>query len=181
MIRPEILEEADTILLTGGEIPEVVLFESLSQLESQGILPGPDEMQCLYDAVFQRYQDIIFRDLDPANRGAAVFRSPERARINLTRMSAFASNHSMDMTGFRARAADMLQRYLNMEAAEITKGKSFNTLGMERLAIETLMAELDIDPAASADNLDRIFSVPTFDWQAVRKESTSSVDSIDPS
>ena len=180
MIRPEILEEVDAVLLTGGEIPEVVMFESLSQLESQGILPTLDEMQRLHQAVFQRYQDIIVRDLDPMNRGAPVFRSPERARINLARLSAFAASHSMDMAGFRSRAADLLQRYLDIEAAEITAGKSFNTLGMVRPATESLMTELDIDPAASADILARIYAVPTFDWQAVREKSNIPAGPIDP-
>jgi hypothetical protein len=173
MIRPEIIEEADAILLTGGEMPEVVMFESLAQLEAQGIHPTSIETRRLREAVFQRYQDMILRDLDPANRGTAVFRSPQRARINFARMSGFALKHDFELTDFLSLAAGMFQKYLEQESVDIAQGRSFNTLGMDRSETELLISELRIDPMAWADILAKVFAVPTLDWQSARKNMES--------
>ncbi|MBU2550956.1 MAG: hypothetical protein KKB20_21275, partial [Proteobacteria bacterium] len=163
MIRPEIEEEAEGIAFQGGEIPEVALHESLNYLARNGLDPGPEERRRLEAAVVERYQDIIRRDLNPNHRGLGLFRGPQRARINLKRLSAFARNHGFPLDQFIEETGDMFLRYLQLERRDVEAGRSYNTLGLTPEELPDFMIELGLDEWRDLEWIDAISAVPSLD------------------
>lgn len=114
-VRSVVLEEADAVLLQGGEIPEVAMFESLHYLKCEGFQITEEEKACLRLAVAGRYMDIIRRDLNPENRNRPEFRSPRRAGINYSRLKKYSEKYNIDIDEFRREAGDLLNGYLKNE------------------------------------------------------------------
>ena len=142
VLRLEIFEEADFILLQGGEMPEVALHESLYSLERLGIDPDPDEKRRLEGAVLERYRVIVRRDLDLRNRCFSHFRGPARARVNVGRLLRFAAGRDLNASPAVSEARTMLSEYLATEAMEIESGRAWNTVGLNRVELTAFLSEL---------------------------------------
>ncbi|MFH1135270.1 MAG: hypothetical protein V1816_04215 [Pseudomonadota bacterium] len=163
--RPEVENEADFILLQGGEMPEVAMHESLAHLEREGFRPTPEETRLLREAVTARYMEIIRRDLDPGNLACSIFRGPKRAGINLGRLLRFARAHGFAEADFLAETGRMLVEYLRVEDQAASAGRSYNTLGLERAEVEAFIRELGPFAAEGAVFLDRVCALPTLDFR----------------
>ena len=164
MIRSEIREEADGIVLQGGEIPEVALYESLNHLQKIGIQITGEELRHLREAVIRRYRDIILRDLTPENVVHSFFRGPERARINHQRLRRFTQNTLGPGHDNQEETGRLLMVYLRHEADRIGTGRDYNTLGMTEDELRDMLKDVGIDPADLDDLIDRVCRVRSLDF-----------------
>ena len=84
--REYMLEEEWLLVRHSGEIPEVALHASLHFLcedeDGPGLVLTAEEVKPLQEAALTRYQEIILRDLDVANRDLSLFRGHRRANHN---------------------------------------------------------------------------------------------------
>ena len=164
-LRPEVEEEADIIFLTGGEIPEVVYYESFKHLLSIGVTPSPRERARLLQAVADRYAALVRRDLSLENRDQSHFRGPARAAVNFRRFKKFTEQHGLDSKAVRILAARWLRDYLEQEAREIEAGRKFNTLGQTADELIVFLTELDGEDLIRRDLIDRVTTVETYGFK----------------
>ena len=175
-LRSRIEEEGEGIILDGGEIPEVALYDSINQLALEGIQPTAREMEYLQSAVLRRYQAMIRRDLTPENRNESFFRGPERARVNWQRLHRFAEHAGHAEGVFREDAASLLEGYLRREIRAVDSGRKYNTLGLPLVELEDFMMDLDIRPHFGSGDLERLYRVKTLDFESVIQVSRSERD-----
>lgn len=164
-IRPEVEEEAQIIILTSGEMPEVAFYDSRHQLENEGIALNQAELRVLEEAVLQRYRNNIERDLDPDNMTEARFRGPRRAWYNWNRMKGYAGARGFDLSGIRRETGEMLTRYIALEAEAVSSGRTYNTLGMTALEVSDFCRELGLNGARLNGRIDLVLGVPGLDFK----------------
>ena len=164
-IRSEVIDEADIILLQGGEMPEVAMYESLEQLKREGRILVEEELDALRQAVFGRYRDIIFRDLRLENLTESIFRGPKRAWINLGRLISFSEKYGLDYKDLLAEVGGMLVHYLKVEDEAAASGRTYNTLGMDRVDIEAFIELVGPSAKEGLLFLDRVCALPTLEFK----------------
>ncbi len=153
--KEHIISEEALIIRHSGEIPEVAYHNSIYHLTEDPEGPGLEleegDLVCLKQAVFERYQWIILRDLDPENRDRRIYRGLERCAANWQRLKLFCQREAVfDLNGFREQAAVALKRFLQAEYMDVKSGKrprssincTFSTL--KGLAVELGLGPGDI-------------------------------------
>ncbi|WP_310600204.1 hypothetical protein [Desulfobulbus sp.] len=150
--RDALLEEEELLVRHSGEIPEVALHSSLYYLREDD--EGPrlrltdEEIGHLEEAALARYQEIILRDLDPANRNRSLFRGIRRANHNWYRLVRFCHKTGRSYEEFRLLAAAALLGYLRLEAAEVATGEHVPSINCSADALLTFALAMGIDQAA---------------------------------
>jgi len=150
--RDDLLTEELLLVRHSGEIPEVALHTSLYYLSSDD--DGPklrltdEEIRQLEEAALARYQEIILRDLDPANRKLSLFRGIRRADHNWRRLIQFCNKTGRSYEKFRLLAAPALVGYLRQELAEVSAGKHQPSINCSAAGLRTFAQTIGIDPAA---------------------------------
>lgn len=153
--REYILEEEYLLVRHSGEIPEVALHASLYYLcedeEGPAFILSAEELQVLHDAVLGRYREIIFRDLDVANRDLSLFRGLNRALCNWRRFVRFSDQICVPYTDFQREAGRALLTYLQREVADIHSGVRTYSVNCSGTTLQTFVDALELDPKALPD------------------------------
>jgi hypothetical protein len=103
--RRELLDDEWLIVRNSGEIPEITYHSSLYYLGQDP--DGPDltlteiEKQFLKDAAFERYSEIILRDIQLENFHKTIYRGVRRTIYNWHRCLAFGERQGIDCGSFR--------------------------------------------------------------------------------
>ena len=122
-----LIEEEIFAIHQSGEMPEVALHTVLYDLQEDP--EGPrlqltqEDIEKMKDAVEQRYQRILLRDLNPRLRGRSVYRGLARAIANWQRLARFCQREGRDITPHRQAAAEALQTFMAMETDEVAHGR----------------------------------------------------------
>ena len=150
--REYMLEEEWLLVRHSGEIPEVALHASLHFLcedeDGPGLVLTAEEVKPLQEAALTRYQEIILRDLDVANRELSLFRGLRRANHNWYRFVRFAEQIGCPCEEFRATAAEALLRYLSQERLEVDAGTREPSINCSAEALLTFALAMGIEQAA---------------------------------
>ncbi len=150
--REYMLEEEWLLVRHSGEIPEVALHASLHFLcedeDGPGLVLTAEEVKPLQEAALTRYQEIILRDLDVANRDLSLFRGLRRANHNWYRFVRFSEKIGCPCEEFRATAAEALLRYLSQERLEVDAGTRAPSINCSAEALLTFTLAMGIEPAA---------------------------------
>nr|WP_321466539.1 hypothetical protein [uncultured Desulfobulbus sp.] len=150
--RAYLLDEEWLLVRHSGEIPEVALHSSLYYLkedpEGPGLVLTLEEVSSLQQAAMARYEEIILRDLDPANRDLPLFRGIRRANHNWYRYARFCEQIQMECETFRAQAAQALLGYVQLEQGEVQAGGRRPTINCTADALMTFALALGLDAAA---------------------------------
>jgi hypothetical protein len=145
------------LIETSGEMPEVSYYESISYLtqkeEGPQLTLTPSDIKDLEHAVCKRYNNIILRDLDYANRGNDIFRGMKRAIINYARMKKYQNAKKKSSAGWRENIGHALSDYIRREASDISKGRRYTTINCIRKDLEQFAKELGADIDAECINL----------------------------
>ncbi|ADW18742.1 hypothetical protein Despr_2606 [Desulfobulbus propionicus DSM 2032] len=154
--RQSLLEEEWLLVRHSGEIPEVALHASFYYLcedeEGPGLVLSQVEKQTLESAALHRYQEIILRDLDVANRDLSLFRGIRRANHNWYRFVRFSDKVGSSLETFQAVAADALLHYLRQEQDEVSRGERLPSINCSAHALLTFAVALGIDPSLLPEN-----------------------------
>ena len=138
--REYLLEEELLLVRHSGEIPEVALHGSLHYLcndpEGPCLILADEELRPFQEAALERYQEIILRDLDPANRDRSLFRGIKRAFDNWQRFARFSEQIGSSPEEFRKKVAHALFAYLEQEIDEVRCGKRLSSINC---TVETLV------------------------------------------
>ena len=149
--RAYILEEEWLLVRHSGEIPEVALHASLHYLcedaEGPRFILADEELIPLQEAVLERYQEIVLRDLDVGNRDRSLFRGIKRALHNWYRFVRFSDTIGCPYEEFRETAAQALMLYLQQELDEVCSGKRSSSINCTTEAMVSFAHALGIDPA----------------------------------
>ena len=164
-IRPEIEDEAQIIILSSGEMPEVAFYDSLNQLEKENVTLEPAELRRLEEAVLLRYQHNIERDLTPEKAVESSFRGPLRAAVNWRRLIGYARARAFDLTAYRDRNAALLADYIRVEADAVAAGRPYHTLGMTREEASDFCRALGLNGEVLQSRMDRLDTVPVYDFK----------------
>ena len=160
---PPWLEDEVIMLEDSGEMPEVVLAESLHHL---GSLASEDE-DILRAAAVRGYLKIIKRDLDPTNLGLPPFRGLGRAGENLARMSAFLNRLGWPPpAGAMQNLSERLASYLVAEQVALAQGRSY--AGATREQAETVARLVGLDLSPFQEVLKRMAALPAPDFWGLR-------------
>jgi hypothetical protein len=122
----ELLENEWFHVRHSGEIPEIALHSSIYYLTEDS--DGPNlqlqerEHLLLFDAVLQRYREIILRDLLPENRDTTVYRGVLRSICNWRRLKRFCERHHLDHSSIMAEVKTQFLSFLQNEVAEVAAG-----------------------------------------------------------
>lgn len=120
--REELVEEEAFLITKSGEIPEVAYHGALYYLqedpEGPGINLGDEELARLKNAVIQRYQRIILRDLRPENRSKRIYRGMKRSIINFSRLKKFSSKEGCDIDHVIDEIRERFLNFLKIEVEE---------------------------------------------------------------
>ena len=150
--REYMLEEEWLLVRHSGEIPEVALHASLHFLcedeDGPGLILTEEEIKPLQDAALTRYQEIVLRDLDVANRDLSLFRGLRRANHNWYRFVRFSEKIGRPHEEFRATAAEALLGYLRLERVEVDAGTREPSINCSAEALLTFALALGVEPAA---------------------------------
>jgi len=150
--REYILEEEWLLVRHSGEIPEVALHSSLYYLggdeEGPKLVLTREEVANLQQAAIIRYEEIILRDLDPANRDLSLFRGIRRANHNWYRYARFCEQVNREADSFRARAAQALTDYLLQEHNEVAAGERKASINCTADALLTFALALGLEVAS---------------------------------
>ncbi len=162
-----ILEEEVLLVRHSGEIPEVALHASLYYLREDDDGPhlrlSAEEEQLLEQAAAERYEEIILRDLNPANRDLRLFRGLRRAEENWQRYARFCERSHIDATPFRIEAARALSRYLKQEQGEVARGQREPSLNCPAQTVQNLARALGLRDDALPQG-----------WESLCREETES-------
>jgi hypothetical protein len=154
--RNALMEEELLLVRHSGEIPEVALHASLHFLcddeEGPRLILSSEEIKHLYEAALARYQEIILRDLNVANRDLSLFRGIRRANHNWYRFVRFIEKIGWPYEEFRRTAAVSLLHYLWLELDEVSSGKRSPSINCSADALLTFALAMDIDPVNLPDN-----------------------------
>ena len=148
--RGAILEEEIIILRNSGEIPEIALHSSLYYLEEDN--EGPqinlqeEELHLLYDAALERAQEIVLRDLDPANRNLSIYRGPARSITNWYRLKSFCKRINRTCPGFDKTVSSEFFNFLQKECEGVKRQERPSSVNCSVKEIELFCAELHISP-----------------------------------
>ena len=154
--RGTILEEEIIILRNSGEIPEIALHSSLYYLEEDS--EGPqinlqeEELHLLYDAALERAQEIVLRDLDPANRNLSIYRGPARSITNWYRLKSFCKRINRTCPGFNETVSNALLRFMQQECEDLLSSLRRSSVNCSAQEIERFCDELGIDPSVLPEN-----------------------------
>ncbi len=147
-----ILEEEVLLVRHSGEIPEVALHASLYYLqedeEGPQLLLSAEEEQLLEQAAAERYEEIIRRDLDLANRDLRLFRGIRRAEENWRRYVRFCEKSRIDADPLRQEAGRALRAYLEQEYSEVARGQRSPSVNCPQETVRALAAALQLRPEA---------------------------------
>ncbi len=122
-----LIEEEVFAIHHSGEMPEVALHTALYDLQEDRGGPcldlTPEDIASLKDAVEQRYQRILLRDLNPRFRDRSIYRGLARAIANWQRLTRFCEREGRDTTPHRQAAAQALARFLAVETDDVAHGR----------------------------------------------------------
>lgn len=153
--REYILEEEYLLIRHSGEIPEVALHATLYYLcedeEGPGFILSAEEQQPLQDAVLERYQEIILRDLDVENRDLSLFRGVNRAMCNWRRYVGFSDRVGVPYTEFQREVGKALLTYLHREMADVHNGIRTSSVNCSISALQGFADALEIDSKSLPD------------------------------
>jgi len=119
---------ADELLIVrhSGEIPEVALHSSIYYLTQDSGGPtislDAEDLDQLKGAVLERYQEIIFRDLEPDNRDKGLYRGLARCLANWGRFSKFCRQEGREVDRIRSEVAEALRRFIDRELRDVQSG-----------------------------------------------------------
>jgi hypothetical protein len=163
--RAFFLEEEWILVRNSGEIPEVALHASFYYLsedaEGPGLVLTEEEKGGLHQAALARYEEIILRDLDPANRDLSLFRGIRRANHNWYRYSRFCEQIGHNYTVFMQQAAQSLRAYLELEVTEAKSGKRSPSVNCSREALLTFALALGIVQETMPEGWEGVCEMPT--------------------
>jgi hypothetical protein len=146
--RSALLEEEFLLVRNSGEIPEVALYASLHFLcdddEGPRLRLTAEESDRLEEAALARYQEIILRDLDLANRDLSLFRGMRRVDHNWRRFVGFCQKTGRSDEAFRLTAAEALLHYLRVELTEVGVGNRTPSINCSAATLLTLAQAMGI-------------------------------------
>ncbi len=124
--RQQLLEDEYLVVRHSGEIPEITYLSSLYYLgqDPDGprlVLTG-EEKAVLAEAALARHREIIFRDLDPANRDLPLFRGPRRTIYNFLRYRNFCDRLNHDGSDILPELRSRLLTFLTQELKDVQAG-----------------------------------------------------------
>jgi len=127
-----LIEEEVFAIRQSGEMPEVALHTALYYLQEDSEGPratlSPENLRLLKDAVENRYQRILMRDLNPRYRGRSIYRGLNRAIANWERLVRFCERENRPIAGHRQDAAVALLAFLTIETAEVASGQKASSV-----------------------------------------------------
>ena len=135
-----LIEEEVFAIRQSGEMPEVALHTALYYLQEDPDGPritiSPENLRLLKDAVENRYQRILMRDLNPRYRGRSIYRGLTRAIANWQRLERFCHHENRAIAGHRKDAAAALLAFLAIETTEVTSGQKESCVNCSASALE---------------------------------------------
>lgn len=96
----DLLEQEWYIVRNSGETPEIALHSSLYYLtrghDGPNIEVSNEQIAVLQHAASERFEDIIFRDIDVRNVGTTEYRGLERTIVNYRRYVKFCERQDLE-------------------------------------------------------------------------------------
>ncbi|MDJ0810499.1 MAG: hypothetical protein QNJ48_08300 [Desulfobacterales bacterium] len=147
--RHTILEDELIMIRSSGEIPEVALHNAVHYLtrdaEGPGLTLRPGEIRRLQEAVLQRYQRIILRDLNARLRDKPVYRGIERSIINWGRLCRFAAREKFALQALKTEIATALGAFLEQEVVDVAAGRRATCVNCNLERLQTFSAAVGYD------------------------------------
>jgi hypothetical protein len=129
-----------------GEIPEVALHSSIYYLtqdpDGPAITLDAKDLAQLKGAALERYQEIIFRDLEPNNRDRGLYRGLARCVANWGRFSKFCRQEGREVDRIRSEVAAALCRFLGRELRDVQSGNRTSCINCSADELRQLAADL---------------------------------------
>ena len=133
------------IVRNSGEIPEIAFHSSLYYLtednDGPGVVLRDEELARLKDAVVQRYQEIILRDISLENFHKTIYRGVRRSLYNWHRCQAFMERQFIKTDDFHKTAALALLLFLEQGVAVAGKDLPENFINCSILELTELAKE----------------------------------------
>ena len=146
--RHSLIEEEIFAIRQSGEMPEVALHTALYDLQEDPDGPRlhltPEDLAPMKDAVEQRYQRILLRDLNPRFRDRSIYRGLARAIANWQRLTRFCEREGRDMASHRQAAAEALRTFLAVETDEVAQGRSPGAVNCTAAQLKAFAASLGV-------------------------------------
>ncbi len=117
--RQELIADEVFMLVDGGEMPEVAFHSAVYYLTKDEDGPGlelhGEDIAILKEAVVQRYQAIVLRDLCPETKATSSYRGLERSAANWQRLKLYAERENIDLSSIQTQAGQALLTFLRHE------------------------------------------------------------------
>lgn len=149
--KKALLEDEALIIRNSGEIPEVAYHGSVYYLtmddEGPGLELGQEDLNVLKEAVVDRYQQIMLRDLLPENRGLGLYRGLARCAVNWQRLCKYCSREKRNIAMIRTGMAAALKLFLCREFSDVQQGRRPSCVNCGADEICQLAEDLGLDAA----------------------------------
>jgi hypothetical protein len=158
--RRNIVEDELFFLRDSGELPEIAYHSSLYYLtedqDGPGLFLTESEQRLLQEAVLERCQQIVLRDLMPDNRDLGIYRGPQRSIYNWQRYCTFCQRIDQRQDdAFKERVAQALVRFIRQEAADMEDG--YRESSVNCTAKDLLAFAEEVGVSSSNPDLGRLF------------------------
>jgi hypothetical protein len=151
--KADLLADELLIVRHSGEIPEVALHGSIYYLtqdpDGPAIILNAEDLDQLKSAALERYQEIIFRDLEPDNRDKGLYRGLARCVANWGRLAKFCRREGREMDRIRSEVAEALYRFIVRELDDVQSGRRVSCVNCSADELRQLASDL----SQTADDL----------------------------
>jgi hypothetical protein len=143
-----------------GEMPEVALHTALYDLREDPAGPRlhltAEDIELLKDAVEQRYQRILLRDLNPRLRDRSIYRGLDRAIANWQRLTRFCQWEGRDIASHRQAAAEALRTFMAVETDDVAHGRQPGAVNCTAAQLKAFAETLGMAEARLPENWETI-------------------------
>lgn len=141
------LEDEWYLVRHSGETPEIALHSALYFLTRSKDGPhlslNDAQIAKLQVAAVDRFQEIIIRDIVPANVGTSGYRGIQRTMVNYQRYLSFIDRQALDNT-LREHIGSQLIEFLAFEYSEVLEGR-VSSLNADFKEILAFSLQLGVD------------------------------------
>ncbi|MGB3209108.1 MAG: hypothetical protein WBB19_00240 [Desulforhopalus sp.] len=144
----EAVENEWYIVRYSGETPEIAYNSAIYYLtraqDGPHLKLGEDQVELLKNAAYDRYAEIVLRDLQHANCNKSIYRGIGRSIINYRRFHMFCERQQLEVGRVRRQAAEALLAFLETEMKLIQNKTRLSIINCSYEELQLYAVELGV-------------------------------------
>ncbi len=159
MIWTEAIENEWYVVRYSGETPEIAYNSAVYYLsrahDGPHLCLSEEQIELLKSAAFERYAEIVIRDLQHDNCTKSIYRGIGRSITNYRRFCMFCDRQNLEVDPVRSSAAVALQLFLDFEIEQIQSLKRPSIINCTYKELQAYALELGVELGRKYEALEK--------------------------